>query len=94
MRIERLLKGRDDIEAEGSSISTIWDETVTQLSDLFSITIADRSDRVATSTVILSRLRDQRNELTQIQMENETLRVLMTPSLCGNVRLAKVSDAC
>jgi hypothetical protein len=75
MRIERLLKGRDDIEAEGSSISTIWDETVTQLSDLFSITIADRSDRVATSTVILSRLRDQRNELTQIQMENETLRV-------------------
>lgn len=63
VRIDRLLKGREDVEAEGSAAITIWDEMITQLSDLFSVTVADKTDRLATSTTILSRMRELRNEL-------------------------------
>ena len=39
MRIDRLLKGRDDIEAEGSATITMWDELLTQICDLYAITV-------------------------------------------------------
>ena len=39
MRIDRLLKGRDDVEAEGSATITMWDELLTQICDLYAITV-------------------------------------------------------
>jgi len=74
MRIDRLLKGREDVEAEGNAVATIWDEMVIQLCDLFSITVADKTDRLASSSLILSRMRELRSELVVTKHESEMIK--------------------
>lgn len=61
MRIDRLLKGRDDIEAEGSATITMWDELLTQICDLYAITV-NKEERLDATRTVISRMREIKNQ--------------------------------
>ena len=69
-RVDHLLRGQNDIEAGSKTMNTIWDEMVTQLCDLFGASIEDKEDKVAATTIVLSRAREVKSEMIELQAQN------------------------
>ena len=69
-RVDHLLRGQNDIEAGSKTMNTIWDEMVTQLCELFGASIEDKEDKVAATTVVLSRAREIKSEMIELQAQN------------------------
>ena len=69
-RVDHLLRGQNDIEAGSKTMNTIWDEMVTQLCELFGASIEDKEDKVAATTVVLSRAREVKSEMIELQAQN------------------------
>jgi len=74
MRVDRLLKGRDQVEAEGSASVTMWDEVISQLCDMFVITV-NKEERLECTQAVLGRMREIKNSSILLTQENETLKI-------------------
>ena len=74
MRVDRLLRGRDNCEQEGSASITMWDELVTQLCDMFVITV-NKEERLECSQLVLARMKEIKNNEIVLRKENDLLKI-------------------